>query len=361
MKVQDWLRSDSKDTTQALENLHNLLGIKNTCHPDGRVILNYDMRESPKTHEVVRECRGLTLDINNNWDLVARSFDRFFNLGEYREEQDNFDWDNCWATDKADGSLFIIFYWRHEWRMQTRGSFADGMVGDTPMSWVKLAELALPTGWRDKFDARFTYVGELCSAYNRIVTYYPEPKFFLLTMFKDADEIALGSVHYHALPLGLDVPHVSLFKNADSVVERVNDRAKEDATYEGVVLDDGKIRIKVKSASYVALHRMASNGALLSPKNMINVIMSGEMDEVLTYYPELRSDFDKMESKLEAEYQKVDNMWFCYHDEKNQKRFALAVKDSLFSAILFTARNTGKHPREVWDESQDLILKKLFK
>lgn len=358
LNVQKWLMQDSKNPLVALNNLKDQLGIKYTLHDDGRVILNYNQLESPKTNPIVRECRGLTLQMES-WDLVARSFYRFFNLGEHRDEQDDFDWSKCWATDKHDGSLFILYYWQGQWHMNTRGSFGDGQVGDTPMTWHKLAELALPENWRKKLDPQFTYVGELCSAYNRIVTYYPEPQFFCLAMFDG--EYELDASLDLANDVGLAIPNYYSFDNANSVIEYVNERAKEDATYEGLVLCDDDIRIKVKSASYVALHRMASNGALLSPKNMLRVILEGEVDEILIYYPELKSHFDKMQNKLDEAYQQVDNLWYCYHDEKNQKKFALAVKNSPFSSVLFTARKTGRHPREVWNESQDLILKKMFK
>jgi hypothetical protein len=43
--------------------------------------LNYDQIESAKAHPVVMECRGLILSYPHG-EVVARSFDRFFNYGE---------------------------------------------------------------------------------------------------------------------------------------------------------------------------------------------------------------------------------------------------------------------------------------
>jgi len=83
MKVQDWLRNNDGN----LELLEEQLGIKATCHEDGRAILNYSQIDSPKQHPIVLECRGLVLDMNNNWELVARSFSRFFNRGEIVDVQ----------------------------------------------------------------------------------------------------------------------------------------------------------------------------------------------------------------------------------------------------------------------------------
>ena len=44
------------------------------------LVLNYNQIESPKTHPIVIECRSLILD--KQYNVVSRSFDRFFNLQE---------------------------------------------------------------------------------------------------------------------------------------------------------------------------------------------------------------------------------------------------------------------------------------
>ena len=84
MIVQDYLRHPQ----HTLETLHETYGIRHNVHEDGRVILNYSQIDSydVRFEPIVRECRGLVLDSNNNWALVARAFSRFFNLGEEPEE-----------------------------------------------------------------------------------------------------------------------------------------------------------------------------------------------------------------------------------------------------------------------------------
>lgn len=47
---------------------------------DDLLVLNYNQIESPKTHPIVIECRSLILDTGFN--VVSRSFDRFFNIYE---------------------------------------------------------------------------------------------------------------------------------------------------------------------------------------------------------------------------------------------------------------------------------------
>jgi len=69
--------------TKSLDDLTAEFGIKITKHPFGLplVILNYSQFDSPKDHPLVRECRGLVLEVGS-WKIVARSFYRFFNFGE---------------------------------------------------------------------------------------------------------------------------------------------------------------------------------------------------------------------------------------------------------------------------------------
>ena len=62
-----------------IESLKSEFGI-NVKEYDDLFVLNYDQIESPKTHPIVQECRSLILD--KQFNVVSRSFDRFFNFGE---------------------------------------------------------------------------------------------------------------------------------------------------------------------------------------------------------------------------------------------------------------------------------------
>ena len=120
LAVQEYLRSG-----KTLEQLKEELGIKFVQHEDGRVILNYCQIEIPKTHPIAMECRGLTLDSKNNWNIVAKAYDRFFNLGEHLELTNQFDWSDFECYTKEDGSIMLLYYHNDEWYVNTRGSFAD--------------------------------------------------------------------------------------------------------------------------------------------------------------------------------------------------------------------------------------------
>ena len=94
MDVVDYLKMHS------LEKLKNEFGIVVKEYPD-LYVLNYDQIESPKLNDIVRECRGLILD--KDYNIVSRSFDRFFNYGENETGKD-IDITKCSVYDKIDGS-----------------------------------------------------------------------------------------------------------------------------------------------------------------------------------------------------------------------------------------------------------------
>ncbi len=100
---------------KTIEDLAAELGIKSQKHDTlPLVILNYDQIESPKTHPIVRECRGLILN-SDTYDLVAKSFNRFFNWGEVADELKLFDFSDFYTSTKEDGSLVTLFYFDDKW------------------------------------------------------------------------------------------------------------------------------------------------------------------------------------------------------------------------------------------------------
>lgn len=69
--------------------------------------------------DVTIMCRGLVT--NNEGDIIARPFKKFFNIeeGKYTPTE-NFE-----VWDKMDGSLGIVFWYEGQWIVATRGSFTS--------------------------------------------------------------------------------------------------------------------------------------------------------------------------------------------------------------------------------------------
>lgn len=343
LEVQKFLQN------QSLSDLESEFGISSNILGN-RVILNYDQIESHshRFHPIVRECRGLVLN-SNSYELVAKSFNRFFNLGEHREEQDQFDWNSCVATDKEDGSLIIVYKHGGNWCVNTRNSYGDGKVNASPYSWRDLFGMAYPN-WEQYLDPALTYTFELCSRYNKIVRDYPFPCVRLLTAFTGPYEF----FHDNLLEVAREariLPVKSYNLHAeDEVINFIKEMSANDATYEGVVLrDKNNVRIKVKSPEYIALHRLANNGNVASLESILHLILVGETEEVQQYFPELKPYFHKVEQWLCFHSKFVGEWWKIVSKIESQKDFALKVlsfgKDLAW--IFFEARRLNINPCDI--------------
>jgi hypothetical protein len=67
------------------------------------VLFKYNQIESPFSEQIVRECRGIILDENDNWNVVCQSMSKFFNLGEGHAA--TIDWTTARVQCKVDGCL----------------------------------------------------------------------------------------------------------------------------------------------------------------------------------------------------------------------------------------------------------------
>ena len=350
-----------------LEKLTEELGIKVNRHSEeSLVILNYCQINSPKTHPIVRECRGLVLNADT-FELVARSFPRFFNWGEVADEMELFDWRKCSITEKYDGSLCLIYYFNGRWRLNTRNSFGDGEINGSSTTWTDLACEALHVGslsdLDNYLDRELCYVCELCSLNNRVVRHYPEPAMYLLTAYIDENEVPHKTLWNEALSYFFSTPTRYDFKSIDQVHSFLRNKSEDDATYEGVVLCDSKFqRWKVKSPTYLSLHKLWCNGAgLYNPSSLLPFVLSGEESELLVYFPEARDNFEQVKQKVNAAYEDMMQLWNATRTIENQKEFAMAIVGKTpFTGILFDARKRNVEPAEIWRSSEQLIYKKLF-
>jgi hypothetical protein len=337
-------------------------GISVNWHPNGKlIILNYDQLEAKKLCPVSRNCRGLVLEYPS-FNIVARAFDRFFNLGEVPELNDTFNWKEFSTQEKCDGSLILAFKYDGQTFVNTRNSWGDGVINGSEYTWRKLfGECIDIETMFDGVDCQ-TLVFELCSIYNKVVTHYSKPQVFLLSAFTDEKEHETANVDVIAVKKGWTRPLSYVFKNKDDVALYIKDLESCDPTAEGVVIrDDKNLRIKIKNLSWFNLARLKDNNNIFLPKYLVPLILTGEISEILIYLDELRPHVDKLEPILKQEHDNLIQLWNEYKHIENQKEFALkVVSNSKFSGLLFIARKTGRCPSELWRESAGLIVKTLF-
>jgi hypothetical protein len=327
--------------------------IKVARYPDRNLyILNYEQIEKnpiefTKTHIINRECRNLVIR-SNPWRVLSRSFKRFFNYGEDQSETKIFDEMMAkglvTATTKYDGSLITVAYFDDQWNIFTRGSLADEntfrgteLFPDKSDTFGKHVRKYVDLS---KLDKTITYVFELCTP-NAHVTKYEEEFLVLLSANRDGQEIPIDSTK----------TDLSKFRKSETFTPRsiqdIYEKFKSmPPDFEGYVLscflksctlDSTEIlRMKVKQASYVELHHKVTKTYNFA--DLVNIVMNGEIAEVIAYVPQHRDILSKIERILrEIE---LDLAKF-YEDNRDltQKDYAKLVGKLSFSWLLFDLKN----------------------
>lgn len=302
------------------------------------VQLCYDQIESSKCkdHPMVRECRGIIID-TTNCAIVARPFDRFFNYGESAEEDAKFNWSSFTAQEKVDGSLMIMYNYDGEWQVATKGSpDAGGNVGQEQFTFAdlfwKTLNKQIPNFLKDVATPGFTYMFELTSRYNRVVTSQIENEgtLTLIGCRRTFDGVNLPIDNYVAAYIG---PQNVVKSFPMKTIEEIKTAAAQldPSKQEGFVLVDNKFnRIKVKSEKYVLIHHLKDS---INDERIVELIKTGEDSEVFAYFPDLKIRYDKIKKYWDMTAGMLDEIWLWdiqYSETifETQKDFALHVQNS---------------------------------
>jgi len=335
LEIQKILRDGSYTVETLAER-----GVKAKEHPEfpGLWHFCYDQIEAKPTDPIVREARGLILNANLDWDVVAAPFFRFANHGE--GWADDIDWRDAVVQEKVDGSLMILWNYAGKWHVSTKGSpNAGGQVGVHPFTFKELFWRV----WKDKgyctsyLHPNRTYMCELVSPFNRVVCEYNEPGLILLGAREIYTLKEESASHWSADNFAHLPPPVKQYDlgSVDAVIAAANLLTPESG--EGFVVRDSSFRrVKIKSPAYVLIHH-AKDG--FGQRRIIDLIRIGETSEVLAYFPEYQQEYDQILAKmnaliveLEADYDRLKHI-------EDQKAFALEAVKTKYSAALFQVRS----------------------
>lgn len=353
------------------DKLTEELGIKVKDYPEHNlVVLNYCQIDSPKTHPVVRECRGLILQ-KDTLQILCRPFDRFFNAGEAPETVEDFDITKAIAYEKIDGSLIKVWFnpMTNWWEIATRGTaFAESPVNGFDLTFRDLVHRAVGVSSHEEFDQHVrmhlckntSYMFEVTATENRVVRRYEGTQLWFL----GAREIATGydltdstDVCAQVSKLNVKFPEKFQFDTLDHALHASKQLKNLD---EGYVLFDVEShkRIKVKSPAYVAVHHIRGEG--LNPKRIKELVLTNEQDEYLQYFPEDTDLVTPYVLKLALLESNMVEAYEMHRGALDQKEFALGVKDFCFSGILFNARKENKEVVDIWANAPDNMKYKIF-
>lgn len=318
---------------------------------DDLLVLNYDQIESPKSEDIVSECRGLILD--KQLSVVSRSFDRFFNYGERPETQQHLDFSKAVVYEKMDGSLIKIYNHKGFWNISTRGTaFAESGVNGFDLSFKDLVLKALccedDADFQEQcnacLDSQFTYIFEVTSVENRVVKRYTGyTLWYLASRHNTSGVYGDDFEEYQAQMFGALLPEKYEFSSVEECIETA--KHLKDLSEGYVVYQDFVPVCKIKSPAYLAVHAIRGEG--LTPKRIKQLVLINEQDEYLTYFPEDEQFFAPYVVAFDNMKEDLVSVFDNNSDIEDQKEFALVVKDYPYSAVLFQARQKKQNPVHV--------------
>ena len=264
------------------------------------IIFKYNQIDTKwdKAGHIAAEARGIVLD-EDTLEVVNYGFDKFFNSTE--PYADKIDAQSMRSTVKIDGSIIKVRKFEDgQLLISTNGTInaynapVAEQVGCSCKSFGSIVEDVLVrkfgsvNAFKDRLDADKTYIFEMVSPWTRVVTPFHENDMYLIGCRwidpdKDFAEIPFWECSLKSM---FKTPDILDFSSIDKCLEYAQTL---DWTSEGyVVMDKHFHRVKVKNASWLAVHHLCENHTM-SYRRAVEIVRSNEIDEVVGYFPEFES------------------------------------------------------------------------
>ena len=262
-------------------------------------LFKYDQLLVKFTIPLTKECRGHIYQyINGKWSRVCNAMDKFWNYDEgfspiFIESNFQSYIKQIELKTKEDGSL-IHLYWledQQKWNISTSGSIVCFNVGDSSLTFEDLFYKTLNQDideFTSKLDKNYTYIFELCSTLNQIVSMYNNDRIYLLNV-RHTQYGTYLPIHSIAKSVNLWIPP-SIFlyqldiKTKNDMIIWVENNCKDDndcKNKEGFVgYINGTPSFKIKTNKYKFLHSFIGNNEKETRNNIIDAYFNDSIDDV---------------------------------------------------------------------------------
>jgi hypothetical protein len=308
-------------------------------------LFKYDQILANWNEKIVSECRGIILQKTDVWNYVSIPFKKFFNLQEGRCEffdEKKFDENisNIRLLEKLDGSCIQLWFDGTNWRASTLGSIQTASVGDFDFTFSDLFwKIFKNSGFETKnLIVGHTYIFELWSKYNQVVTQYAEEMIVLLGV-RNLNTFQLNAHTEEQIqnifpkvrrPICLDVS----FNSKEELFELVEKLSENEEIFgkipEGFVgYCDGRPVFKVKNQRYSQAHRILTGDRAFVLKNVVASVFCGNVDDIYgDLTDELKEFVDRLKVDILRRIEKVErvaNQLFLFDMKTDAKQYALKL------------------------------------
>lgn len=334
MKIIDFIR-ENKDWENILSEKPYALKItRDEFMGKKLVMLKYNQIDSNFNLEIVRECRGLILE-EESFSPFCVPFFKFGNYGEgYVPE---IDWSSSRVTEKIDGSLIKIVRSGDFLSVSTNGmidAFKAEFQTQIGCDCKSFGELVLKAmnehfgrsessihSYRDLFEEGWTYMFELVSPFTQVVVRWPKTELYFIGVrnISTMQEEFFGD---HPLSKKFLTPKTYPLTTLDECVQASKELGENQEGF--VVMDKFFNRVKIKSPVYVSLHHMRENGGLSLVRG-VSVVLNGEVEEVLNYFPEYADHLKKIDADVKKLREDLEKAWEEFKKQDLQTRKEQAI------------------------------------
>lgn len=300
-------------------------------HPNLPIsIWNY----TPKTQyerawdKITTLCRALVID--RDGFVVAKSFDKFFNI----EEEPSLPEENFSVYEKLDGSLILVFWYNDNLVVSSKGSFcSDHSMEATDI--LKNYDISC-------LEKNKCYSFELIVPWNRIVCDYGSSrKLVLLAKFDNEGKEYDIKKYGDKFPLARTFEFTALDEIKKSI-------PKNEEGY--VVRFKGGKRVKIKGEEYVRTHKLLSS---VTEKSILDMLSEGkgkELENIFSYLPDEVHDWARSTKlKIESRFQEI--LLECLHVFKrldSRKSTAAYFLTQRYPHILFSMLDNQNFDDMIW-------------
>jgi RNA ligase len=245
--------------------------------------------------EFTLKARGI-IYCRHSGDVVAHPFGKFFNYEEHeglygREAVQALLRGPHYVQEKMDGSLGIIYWWKGQWRVATRGSFSSDQALRATEILKKYDLSGLPTDC--------TCLAEIIYPENRIIVPYGEEEKLVLLAVRHRGGHYCTHEDAERFAAAAKMPVVA--KREISVEKALELKKSLPYTEEGwvVVCEDGT-RLKIKGDDYMRIAKFKAN---LGPLAVWEALSLGSYQEMAVASPEeCRAELGAIYAKLSADF-----------------------------------------------------------
>jgi len=325
-------------------------------------LFKYDQIEANWNNPIVHMCRGAILQytFGIGWQYISRPWNKFFNRHEgksgYSTDEDfkKLAEQNVELIQKADGSAVQVYQYNGNWKASTLGSIDTMNVSDFDFTFADLFWKIFGEDTSQLIPGN-TYMFELCTVYNRIVTEYENDCVFFLGTYSNVDGKYEPKIS-HDFSIGKKVPIklpfvFSSWKELEEFVEKESLKTRYGKNPEGfVVYINNYPAFKCKNEKYLNLHGMFTGDTLFVRKNIVHLFFNNRLDDVENDMPaESKTFLDGLRKNYEYVYDKVYSTNYVVSKLKaDRKEYALKVQEMCknFSIEIFSGYFFGQFREE---------------